>query len=523
MFKTKPSILKSATSKSIPSKQNRQGIQFPQSPEQSKPSTSALAKQILHRALQALSAPESIDVMVERKWRKHYPRYFHAMVRHSIQSAQGAVDAAEQALAFAEQEFVVCRDQQTHSLAEEMQSNQALIFDKYIIKGQDNPQLAPWGIPYHGELLTGQALLDQIWTWETQGIIDVTHANALREAAQHPEWFDLSDRTVVLFGAASEAGPLTWLSKWKANIVAIDLPNEKIWQKIQSIIEAGNATLIAPMQPDAKGEKVLGADLLTQNAEIANWLNSFKAKLDLAGIAYLDGEKHVRVSMAMISIMKKVSQIKADSSIMFMLTPTDIYAIPKRVVEVIRTRKQARKAFNKTVSGLSYRLSQRHFFEPNDETVYQADTGAEYAIADCMVIEQGPNYALAKRLQQWYALSARAQGKHVSINIAPSTTTQSVVKNPLLKAAFEGAGLFDVEAFAPETTNAIMAALWIYDLNAPQSPSNPENQLAHPLQLLMENANHGGLWNVPYLARTALPFAAVYGFGKGLRSKYVKK
>ena len=27
----------------------------------------------------------------------------------------------------------------------------------------------------------------------------------------------------------------------------------------------------------------------------------------------------------------------------------------------------------------------------------------------------------------------------------------------------------------------------------------------------MKGANHGGLWRVAYLARTALPFAALYG------------
>jgi hypothetical protein len=55
-----------------------------------------------------------------------------------------------------------------------------------------------------------------------------------------------------------------------------------------------------------------------------------------------------------------------------------------------------------------------------------------------MVIEQGPNYALAKRLQQWFAISTRARGQKTVINIAPSTTTHSVVKNPILKAAFSG-------------------------------------------------------------------------------------
>ena len=29
---------------------------------------------------------------------------------------------------------------------------------------------------------------------------------------------------------------------------------------------------------------------------------------------------------------------------------------------------------------------------------------------------------------------------------------------------------------------------------------------------MMKGANHGGLWRVAYLARTALPFAALYGF-----------
>ncbi len=69
-----------------------------------------------------------------------------------------------------------------------------------------------------------------------------------------------------------------------------------------------------------------------------------------------------------------------------------------------------------------------------------------------------------------------SEGQRVSINIAPSTTTHSVTKNPLLKAAFNGASLFDVEAFKPETTNAIMAALWIHDLRNPESVANPENQ-----------------------------------------------
>ena len=50
---------------------------------------------------------------------------------------------------------------------------------------------------------------------------------------------------------------------------------------------------------------------------------------------------------------------------------------------------------------------------------------------------QGPNYALAKRLQSWRAMVARADGQPVSINVAPATATASVVSNPQFAAAYE--------------------------------------------------------------------------------------
>lgn len=190
---------------------------------------------------------------------------------------------------------------------------------------------------------------------------------------------------------------------------------------------------------------------------------------------------------------------------MFMCTPTDVYAVPADVIQASKDKYQQRsKAQQLLTHGVST-VTAQHFFQKNLHDLVHSDNGQDYGIADCLVVEQGPNYALAKRIQQWRATLARHQGQRVSINIAPSTTTYSVTKNPLLKAAFNGASLFDVEAFAPETTNAIMAALWIHDLRNPQSVANPEVTLNHPLELMMEGANHGGLWRVAYLARTALP------------------
>ncbi len=240
----------------------------------------------------------------------------------------------------------------------------------YTVKLKGESDAAPeWYVPYKGQKLSGQSLLDQIQRWEETGIIEPSHAKALREAIAHPEWFDLSDRTMVLFGAASEAGPLPWLAKWKANIVAVDLPNSRVWGKILNTIQQGNATLIAPcveaVDSSAKASELkdkLGANLLTQLPEIAQWLVQFPQKLDLAAIAYLDGEKHVRVSMAMDSIMQFVSEHKSDTSLMFMCTPTDVYAVPKEVAEAAQEKFKSRRKMQKlAVKGVSA-LSLNRFF-----------------------------------------------------------------------------------------------------------------------------------------------------------------
>ncbi|PJI30073.1 hypothetical protein [Acinetobacter pseudolwoffii] len=507
------------------------GLQFPLQSNQQKPSSSKTGRTIIAAALSNVNQHSAAQAQSEKNWRKQYTVHFKQLVEQGLSSPEASLKIAEDGLAQAHQTFEFYRDGQKHLLKDTL----TLPADQlHSFKLTGSSQAAPeWYVPYHGQKLQGDALLEQIERWESQGIVETSHANALRECVARPEWFDLSDRTMVLFGAASEAGPLTWLAKWKANIVAIDLPNTRVWGKIIDTISQGNATLYAPCTealaedtPDDVLKEKLGANLLTRIPEIAKWLLQFEPDLDLAAIAYLDGEKHVRVSMAMDAIMQHVSQHKANTSLMYMCTPTDVYAVPAEVIEASKEKYAERSKVQTLISKGVSTLSRQYFFQKNGHELIQSGDQA-YGICDCLVVEQGPNYALAKRIQQWRATLARAQGQRVSINIAPSTTTYSVTKNPLLKAAFNGASLFDVEAFAPETTNAIMAALWIHDLRNPESVANPEVKLNHPLELMMHGANHGGLWRVAYLARTALPFAALYGFAteklpKGLLSKLKK-
>jgi hypothetical protein len=149
---------------------------------------------------------------------------------------------------------------------------------------------------------------------------------------------------------------------------------------------------------------------------------------------------------------------------------------------------------------------------PHVESLIDTGYFGRCGIVDALVVQQGPNYALAKRLQQWRTIVARAAGHRVSINVAPPTTTASVVGNRLLAAGFRGAKAFDCEVFEPAATNALVAALWVHDLRSAGTKADPAATLAHPLQLLSDAANHGGLWRVPYLPRSVLPLAALIGF-----------
>jgi hypothetical protein len=55
--------------------------------------------------------------------------------------------------------------------------------------------------------------------------------------------------------------------------------------------------------------------------------------------------------------------------------------------------------------------------------------GGEYYAVNGISVAQGPNYALAKRMQHWQPF-ARA-GMHCSSDIAPSTSTRVVATAPL--------------------------------------------------------------------------------------------
>lgn len=483
------------------------GLQWPLDAK-GKRATGAPGQRIVAAALRGLNAGAAEAVVAERDWRHAYPAHWLALVQAQAAKPVSVVASARAGLAAAWSELCFLRGGKPLALADAMRTPQQRLQTLHL-RGSGDAAPAPWTVPHQGRELGGDALAKQIDRWEHDGVCEAAHAAALRDCLAHPEWFDLSDQHLVLLGAGSEAGPLAWLAKWRANLVGIDLARAATWKRIAATVAAGNATLTAPVAPGQPLDAShAGADLLADTPEIAAWLASLGQPLSIANLAYLDGERHVRVSLAMDAISATLCAADARTQLAYMATPTDVFAVPEELARDVM-RRYAERGVVKKLAQFGARLSSGgRGFAPHIESLVDAGDFGHWGLVDALVVEQGPNYALAKRLQQWRALVARADGHRIAFNVAPSTTTASVVSNPLLAAGFRGAKAFGVEVFAPATTNALMAAMWVHQLRT------EARDFAHPLKLLVHTANHGGLWRLPYRPRSVLPMAALLGFVK---------
>jgi len=141
--------------------------------------------------------------------------------------------------------------------------------------------------------------------------------------------------------------------------------------------------------------------------------------------------------------------------------------------------------------------------------------GREVYYVDGLVVPQGPNYALAKRMQHWRVIVARESGCIVSSNIAPSTATRSVVSNKQFAWAYDGMSFIKpYEVFEEGTSNAVMAALLINDLKNANGPAYPKYKLNNPLELFSYNGFHGGVWRAGYKFDTIGAVAVMIHFLK---------
>jgi hypothetical protein len=327
-----------------------------------------------------------------------------------------------------------------------------------------------------------------------------------------PEWLSLAGSHVVVLGAASEMGPLSALLRWGADVIAVDLPRPDLWKRVIDMAESGSGRLHIPVEGSVPSgtdaiANAAGADLLTQTPEIRTWIEAFEVPFTVGNYAYADGSKFALLAAGTDALMASVLETRRDRSLAYLATPTDVFAVPAEVVAGARSLQER----SEVLRAAARRLSGNKLFVPNYRSVVQGADGTSWGISDCLVPQQGPNYAAAKMLQRWRATITREDGHLTSANVAPATRTRSVIKNRLLATAYRGAHAYGVEVFESETSRALMAALLVHDLRNPAAVAQPEVPLDHPYKLFTDGAAHGGLWRSAYEPRTVLPLAVVRG------------
>jgi len=477
-----------------------QGVVFPYSAE-GKRSTSELGRAVVSDALRQVDPAGASQAERETNWRTGYLVHFRRLLDAGLTSRESAITLAADGLdsLHARMQVVGAHGDVAVKEWSAADSGRELATVEIHGEGQTETELS---IPYRGRRLRGDELHDRLDDWVSGGVMEPTAAEAVRAVIANPGWLRLDGHTVAVLGAGAEMGPLQALLHWGARVAAVDLPDPAIWARVAETARHGAGILLLPAPPgDTSGERA-GVDLLGEVPAVRDWLTGMSGTLVLGNYVYADGATNVRVSTAIDALSTRLLETRPDTSLAFLATPTDVFAVPADAVEHSTRQYASRSTPTKLLSrplraASAGRLLRRNYVP-----------GSSPGVVDSLVSQQGPNYALAKRLQRWRATVARDAGTTVSMNVAPPTRTRSVVKNRALAAAYAGAHRFGVEVFDPATSNVLMAALLVHDLHTGGGPAHE-----HPWEDEAFAAVHGGLWRTAYAPRSALGLAALLGYG----------
>ena len=416
-------------------------------------------------------------------------------------------------------------------------------FHTAVVRGSQADSTAPivYKVPYDGgwkphaplpppadKVLTNTALAKQLKVWIDGGIIE-------RDAGLAVAWTSdffgakgsLKDAYFVMIGAGSAMGPFAKLLECGANVVAIDIPGKwgsparpTLWRRLVKEARNSRGSIIFPVstsQDDCKDDDALcaaaGADLTQQPFEIANWLVQWaktlppEARVVIGNYTYLDGDMHVKLALCADVLIQALRKERPSTSVAFLCTPTDLHVVSEEAAEANLKAYEAGGGstlhlfFENILMLLTgYKGLKKNYMTP---AVYKDETTTrEIHLVDGLSVAQGPNYALAKRMQHWRAVIEYEKGAVVSSMVAPSTATLSVIHNRTFAWAYGGMPYFGYEIFKQETTNAIMAAILIQDVFNEWGPKNPKNRKTFGIKTALEvfkwQAVHGGLWRSPY-------------------------
>eukprot|EP00303_Exanthemachrysis_gayraliae_P003631 CAMPEP_0206016888 /NCGR_PEP_ID=MMETSP1464-20131121/23809_1 /ASSEMBLY_ACC=CAM_ASM_001124 /TAXON_ID=119497 /ORGANISM="Exanthemachrysis gayraliae, Strain RCC1523" /LENGTH=787 /DNA_ID=CAMNT_0053390719 /DNA_START=11 /DNA_END=2374 /DNA_ORIENTATION=+ len=503
-------------------------------------STSVAGKAVIAAALKGAGeagAAASDKCMREKNWRFNYHKHYMTLVRLGCSSPAAALGTAKAGLDWVYSNFEFVTADGKKGPFKQVVDGVKGSFKTGMVAGTKAKSKLSYKVPYNGgwhptspkppppgAVLEGASLKSQATKWADKGVVEPDAAQALAWTA---DYFD-SGKTLegvyfVMVGAGSAMGPFPKLLELGATVVAIDIPGswgkggprptKGLWKRLCDTARASPGNLVFPMSKDQSAcadddemYEASGCDLMNQPGEIANWLVDWQktlpsgAQVVIGNYTYLDGDLHVKLALCADYCIQRLCAARPSTAVAFLCTPTDIHVCTDAA------NAAARKAYGAGLGSLGmemlfHLLSGGKCLVKNALSPVKTDKKV-IQLVDGLSVAQGPNYALAKRMQHWRACLAFEGGHTVSSMVAPSTATLSVIHNRSFAWAYGGMPYFGYEIFKQETTNAVMAALLMHDALNPKSSKNPKNRNEHgidnTLELFRTQAVHGGLWRCAY-------------------------
>jgi hypothetical protein len=485
------------------------GVNLPSDADGTRSSTTS-ALTVLAASVVGVDDVLAADLRAATDWRHRYPELFTRLLIAEAQSADAALRVARQGLAAAREHYVVVGAGGSAAPLSSAVDAHKPGLRTVAVSGHDE-RVRELVVPYRGENLRGLALLRQLDDWVRRGIVEPTFAEAVGAVVRHPEWLDLRDRTFALVGAGAQMGPFAQLVQWGARVAAIDLPRPDVWTRLLATVRESAGTMYVPV-PGGREDPTqadipsrAGANLLTDVGPLVDWLTGLSGPMTIGNYGYADGVLFVRLSVAFGALLDGLRARRDDLSVTYLATPSDAFLVPVSAVDMAQER-HSRQSPLLVAGKLAHTLSIGRWFAPNYGPGGVIETPTErFGVVSAFIVAQGPNYAMAKRLQRWQMIATRADGILTSVHVAPPTRTGSVHSNPLMAERQRLTAFVGIETFDAPTTEAIAGAILVHDLHNPASPANPATPLGHPHEAFMFAANPGGRWRVPFDVGSTVP------------------
>lgn len=463
-------------------------------------STTAVGKAIWASAAKAVEGGASLAkaIEAEKDWRHHYPKHCAGVADLGAVSPKAALAIARAGLKAVGDQFLFVRNGKSVPIGEAMACpDPELKFHTGTIEGEAEALELPSG-------LGGEAGIARLVALGVAGTCEPSVGESVATIAGSSETLQrvLRESVFVLLGGTSEMGPYLPLVQLGATVVVVSRNGAKLKALLKDARTAAAGTVIVPLSTRAQaledddqsiGERA-GADVIAQAPELAAWLSGLfpQRTMVIGSYIYLDGEAHVRASVAMDAVLAAVVRARGEgkTAAAYIGSPATAHFISREAWNDSNRRFEEQTWFSSLLSSVPYG------FEKNARPLVQTTENKEVAVTDGIVVFQGPNYALAKTLQAWRAAlllggEAGEKGGVVSFNMAPPCRTVSVVHSAQAEKAIRGMESFPPnKAFDPKFVSCVMCMLLLWDLT-PAGRSVAAG-FTNPNEVSVGNSFHGG-------------------------------